>query len=324
MLYRLPNQALLVPRTSTLYSPQHAIRSLQTRAWLDGLRKAFGTRTYAMENKWWDQSTVAVVTGANKGIGYEIARLLAEQGMTVVVTARNEELGQAAVSKLQQLPSSSGSTVQFQQLNIANAGSVAAFAKWLQQQHGKLDILVNNAGIAYKGNTFGADEASTTIATNFLGTKAACEALLPLLTKPGGRIVNVSSTAGVLRGIPSEQLRARFESPSGVDELVQLGDKFVEDIRAGRHTQEGWPSSMYGISKALESSYTRVLAEQLKDAGVMVNCCCPGYCSTDMSSWRGTQSAAAGADTPVWLALLPQEDFKTGGFYRDRKQQSFT
>jgi carbonyl reductase 1 len=66
-----------------------------------------------------------------------------------------------------------------------------------------------------------------------------------------------------------------------------------------------------------------VLAQQLQDAGIMVNACCPGYCATDMSSWRGTQSAADGADTPVWLALLPPAQFSTGGFYRDRQQRGF-
>jgi carbonyl reductase 1 len=81
---------------------------------------------------------------------------------------------------------------------------------------------------------------------------------------------------------------------------------------------------MYGVSKALESAYTRVLAAQLAGRGIAVNACCPGYCSTDMSSWRGTQSAAAGADTPVWLALLPPaEPLSTGGFWRDRQQRKF-
>lgn len=78
-----------------------------------------------------------------------------------------------------------------------------------------------------------------------------------------------------------------------------------------------------GISKALESSYSRVLAKELQDKGIMVNACHPGYCATDMSSWRGTISAAAGADTPVWLALLPPDEFKTGGLWWDRQQHDF-
>eukprot|EP00879_Flechtneria_rotunda_P027963 GHRR01030032.1.p1 GENE.GHRR01030032.1~~GHRR01030032.1.p1 ORF type:complete len:249 (+),score=62.14 GHRR01030032.1:128-874(+) len=209
-------------------------------------RRGVQSHAVHMENKWWDKRTVAIVTGANKGIGYEIARLLAEAGMAVIATSRNEELGQAAVNKLKGLQSIGDSQLQYHQLDISNQASVDAFASWVRQQHGKVDILVNNAGIAYKGNVFGADEAATTIATNFLGTKAVCEALLPLLTKPGGRIVNVSSTAGRLSGIPAAQLRERFNAPKGVDDLVQLGNKFVDDIRRGTHTAEGWPNSMYG------------------------------------------------------------------------------
>ncbi|KAF8064523.1 Cbr1 [Scenedesmus sp. PABB004] len=280
-----------------------------------------------MPDKWWDASTVAVVTGANKGIGFEIARLLAEAGLSVVLTSRSEERGAAALAKLAGGSTAGGAAlaVEYRQLDIASPASVAAFAEWLSDaKGGRLDVLVNNAGIAFKGSTFGADEAAATIATNFGGTRAACEALAPLLA-PGGRIVNVSSSSGLLRGIPSEQLRARFDAPSGgVDELVQLGNAFVADVQAGRHAEAGWPNSMYGVSKALESSYTRLLAKELAPRGIMVNACCPGYCATDMSSWRGTQSAAAGADTPVWLALTPPEDFKTGGFYRDRTLQSWT
>lgn len=275
------------------------------------------------DNEWWKGSdTLAVVTGANKGIGYEIARLLAQAGVRVVVTSRNEALGQAAADKLKSTPGVQPGAVEYQQLDIADAASVTRFAAWLSATHGRLSILVNNAGIAFKGNTFGADEAEQTIRTNFLGTRAVCEALLPLMAS-GSRIVNVSSTSGLLSHIPSPELRARLDSPSGVEELVQLGEKFVGDIRAGCWRDAGWPGSMYGVSKALETSYTRVLAAQLRDQSIAVNACCPGYCATDMSSWRGTQSAADGADTPVWLALRPPELLATGGFWRGRQQQAF-
>jgi carbonyl reductase 1 len=100
-----------------------------------------------------------------------------------------------------------------------------------------------------------------------------------------------------------------------------LAREFVAAIRAGRHRQEGWPNSMYGISKLCESTFTRVLAGELEGQGIMVNAVCPGYCATDMSSWKGTKSAAAGADTPVWAALRPPADAATftGGFYQERR-----
>lgn len=105
--------------------------------------------------------------------------------------------------------------------------------------------------------------------------------------------------------------------------MSDFTDSFLEAIKQGRHQQEGWPSSMYGMSKAVEAAYTRVLAEELQEKGVMVNACCPGWCATDMTSWGGTKSAAEGADTPVWLALLPPSQFVTGGFFRERGHEDF-
>lgn len=133
---------------------------------------------------------MAVVTGANKGIGREIARILATEGFTTVVAARNPELGQEAVAQLKaDLPDA---TLDFCQLDITDEASVKACAEALKEKYGKVDILVNNAGIAYKGSTFGADEAAITINCNLKGTRRISEAVLPLMSD-GGRIVNLCS-----------------------------------------------------------------------------------------------------------------------------------
>lgn len=138
----------------------------------------------------WNSSTVAVVTGANKGIGNEIARILATEGLTAVVAARNAELGNTAVAQLKAaLPDA---TIDFVQLDITDPASVAACAESLKSKYGKIDILVNNAGTAYKGSIFGADEAAITINCNLKGTRSISEAVIPLMTD-GGRIVNVCS-----------------------------------------------------------------------------------------------------------------------------------
>ncbi|EFJ42339.1 hypothetical protein VOLCADRAFT_121544 [Volvox carteri f. nagariensis] len=112
-------------------------------------------------DKWWDENTVAVVTGSNKGIGFEIARIFAEQGITTVVTARDEELGRQAVAKIKEIAPSS--RVLLHQLDISDPASVDRFVEWLRSDLGGLTILVNNAGFAYKGNIFGADEAQVTL-----------------------------------------------------------------------------------------------------------------------------------------------------------------
>ncbi|KAK9815237.1 hypothetical protein WJX72_000441 [[Myrmecia] bisecta] len=271
------------------------------------------------DKKWWNGSTVAVVTGANKGIGYEIARNFADQGLKTVVAARNEELGRAAVDKIKE--STGSDNVVYHQLDISNPASVNAFAKWAENDLKRVSVLVNNAGFAHKGDTFGADEAQTVLDVNYFGTKAVCEALKPLLS-PDARVVNVCSSSGQLAILKSPVLRAKFEDARSADEVTTLARKFVDDIRAGRHKEEGWPSSMYGVSKLCEATYTRILAEELKGSGATVTACCPGYVSTDMSSHRGTKTPPEGADTPTWLALLADKS-ASGRNFADRREKSF-
>ncbi|KAG2431853.1 hypothetical protein HXX76_009346 [Chlamydomonas incerta] len=266
--------------------------------------------------KWWDANTVAVVTGSNKGIGFEAARMLAEQGLTVVVTSRDVEQGKAAVAKIKE--AAPGARVLMHQLDLANAASVDGFVSWLQQEAGGLTILVNNAGFAYKGNIFGAEEAKTTLDINFAGTRRLTEKLVPLLQGPCPRIVNVSSRAGLRSIIKGKDLLGRLTAATSPDQLAAMADEFVAGIRDGTYGKQGWPSSMYGTSKLLVSLWTAQLAAQLAGRHVMVNAMCPGWCRTDMSSQSGNKSAAEGADTAVWLALRSPQDFVTGGFWGER------
>lgn len=261
----------------------------------------------------------AVVTGANQGIGYEIARAFAQRaGTRTVLTARNEERGAAAVQKIK--ADNPSAELLVHQLDITDEGSVQRFASWARAELKTIDVLCNNAGFAYHGNVFGPDEARTTLGVNYHGTVAITEALKELVP-PGGRIINICSVAGKLSIIRSPELRARFEQASSIKELDALAEKFVADVKAGRHSQEGWPASMYGVSKLLESMYTRVLAQQLPK--VMVNAVHPGYCSTNMSSYRGPQPASDGADTPLWLAYLPQEQWVSSRFFSNRSEEPF-
>ncbi|KAK3240898.1 hypothetical protein CYMTET_49302 [Cymbomonas tetramitiformis] len=208
---------------------------------------------------WYSNNTVAVVTGANKGIGYEIAKLLRIEGLTVILTARDPEKGQAAVSKISQETArvKNGGQVIFQPLDITNVTSIAEFGSWLGRELGMLDILVNNAGMAYHGNTFGSTEAQLTIETNVNGTINLCEHLIPFLNvrnpaKP--RIVNVCSSAGKLK-IVREPLRARFQTARTVEDVKELMNKFVSDIDGGTHQAAGWPNTMYGVSKLGMAAY---------------------------------------------------------------------
>ena len=261
---------------------------------------------------------VAVVTGANKGIGFEIVkRLCKEFDGIVYLTARDVANGQKAVAKLE----AEGLHPRFHQLDITSQESVEKFKDYLDRTYGGLDVLVNNAGTAYKNASTApfSEQASVTVANNFTGTLRVTKALFPLI-RPHGRVVNVSSTGGRL-GILQEHLRKKFTDPNLTEEgLVALMDQFVKDVHDGHHLERGWPNAAYGTSKVGMTALNKVYAREAARLGkedVLVNACCPGWCQTDMSSQTGPNTAAQGAETPVLLALLPAGS-PTGEFWRDK------
>ncbi|XP_049730773.1 carbonyl reductase [NADPH] 1 [Elephas maximus indicus] len=273
-------------------------------------------------------SRVALVTGANKGIGFAIARELCRQfSGDVVLTARDEARGRAAVQQLQ----AEGLSPRFHQLDIDNLQSIRALRDFLRREYGGLDVLVNNAGIAFKN----ADptpfhiQAEVTLKTNFFGTRDVCTELLPLI-KPQGRVVNVSSmvSLGALRSC-SPELQQKFRSETITEEeLVALMNKFVEDTKNGVHQKEGWPNTAYGVSKigvtVLSRIYARNLSAQRGGDKILLNGCCPGWVRTDMAGPRATKSPEEGAETPVYLALLPSDaDGPHGQFVMEKRVEQW-
>jgi NAD(P)-dependent dehydrogenase (short-subunit alcohol dehydrogenase family) len=225
---------------------------------------------------------VAVVTGANRGIGFEICRQLAQQGSHVILTSRDEAKGMAAWQKL----ADEGLDVRYHQLDVTDAESIRRLADFIGQEYGQLDILVNNAGIAIDGGTSALKTdlktVRKTMETNVYGPLRLCQALVPLMRRHKyGRIVNVSSGMGQLSSM-------RGSAPS------------------------------YRISKAALNAVTCILAADLKKTNTLVNSMCPGHVKTDMGGSSAPRSVEEGADTAVWLATLP-DDGPTGGFFRNRK-----
>ena len=167
-------------------------------------------------------------------------------------------------------------------------------------------MLVNNAGIAFKRTSF-AEQArlTSTVNTNFTGTLDVTKALLPLM-RPHSRIVMVSSRFGRL-GIVKPHLQEKLNSPSLTEaELVDLMEQFVQDTAAGNHGDKGWPNSAYSISKVGMTALTKVIARQVSTMDdVLVNACCPGWVRTDMAGHNAALSPDEGAETPVFLAVLP-------------------
>eukprot|EP01084_Bolivina_argentea_P102426 183489_1 len=260
---------------------------------------------------------VCVVTGANKGIGFEIAKKIAKApNWHCFLTARDEGRGKAAVESLK----AQGLNVTFRQLDITDGESIERFATGLKKEFKQLDALVNNAGFAFKQSdtTSHAEQAEPTMAINYHGTARITEAMLPLLeASDAGTIVNVASQVGKLRIVPEGELKQRLltcgeKDGLSVDDLNTIAEKYIKDVKGGEDMSV-WPSSNYGMSKALVVAYTKVLARD--HPSLKINCCCPGYCDTDMTSHRGPRSAEQGAKTPAQLVLLPWNELPTGQFW---------
>ena len=228
---------------------------------------------------------IALVTGANKGIGLEIARQLAQAGVFVIVGARDPGRASAAVAEL----SSAGLHAQSVLLDLNDHASIAAAAETIRAEHGRLDILVNNAGIVDAEDgppSAGSPEAARRIMdTNFVGTLAVTQVMLPLLRQaPAARIVNLSSSLGslTLNGDPT--------SPYYSARLIG-----------------------YNASKAALNMLTVQLAEELRDTSVAINSVSPGYVKTDLTAYTGFMTPEEGAKLPVEYALLG-EDATSGRF----------
>jgi len=272
---------------------------------------------------------IAVVTGSNKGIGYAIVKGLCQQFDGVVyLTARNESLGHEALEKIKsEVPPSSKrcKDIRYHQLDITNEESVRRLKEHISKEHGGLDILVNNAGFAYKAaatESFG-EQAENTIAINYTGTKQICDALFPLL-KPHARVVNVSSTVGLFKIIPDQTIRQKLLSPDlTVGEIDSMLNNFIKYAKEGTHSKHGFPNSAYGMSKVGVTALTIIQQRQVDKDGredIVVNACCPGYVSTDMSSHKGSLTPDQGAETPLYLALLPNNISEPKGKFVSKKR----
>jgi NAD(P)-dependent dehydrogenase (short-subunit alcohol dehydrogenase family) len=228
---------------------------------------------------------VALITGANKGIGYEIARQIGRAGITVLLGARNRALGEESAAKLK----SEGLSAHFVPIDVVEPTSIAAAAATITNSYGSLDILVNNAGINDPADgpahTACLDAVERVWRTNFLGALAVTQAMLPLLHKASrARIVNVSS------GLGSLTQNADPASPFAAVKLIG-----------------------YSASKAALNMLTVQLAYLLRDTAIKVNSANPGYTATDLNGHRGTQPIHEGAAEAIRLALL-RDDGPTGTF----------
>lgn len=229
-------------------------------------------------------SKIVLITGANKGIGKEIARQLGAAGMTVLVGARDPERGEAAAAELRE----GGADARFIAVDVTDSGGLAAAAAQVEQDFGRLDVLVNNAGIALEGPAGGLtlELLRRTYETNVFGVYSVTEAFLPLLKKAeAGRIVNMSSELG--------SLTSNSDPDWGFAAVKPLA---------------------YNSSKAALNMMTVIWADQLKDTPIKINSANPGYVATDLNAHSGPRTVEQGATVAIHLATLPA-DGPTGGFF---------
>jgi NAD(P)-dependent dehydrogenase (short-subunit alcohol dehydrogenase family) len=232
---------------------------------------------------------VALITGANKGIGFEVARQIGRAGLIVLAAARNAVAGEQAAAAL----AAEGMDARFLPLDVTDRASIAGAAATIGDAFGHLDVLVNNAGISDpadgRPSLAGLDAVERVLRTNFLGALAVTQAMLPLLHKASAaRIVNVSS---------------------GLGSLTQNGDP-------------AYPSAAtkligYSASKAALNMLTVQLAYELRDTGIKVNSADPGYTATALNGHRGHQTVPEGAAETIRLALLADDG--PSGSYSDRR-----
>jgi NAD(P)-dependent dehydrogenase (short-subunit alcohol dehydrogenase family) len=227
-------------------------------------------------------SSIAVVTGANKGIGFEIARQLAGLDIQVVLTARDADRGRAATAEL----ASASTPPVFHPLDVTSDASISTLAAYLDQAYGRVDILVNNAGVALdkwrSALDLDLDTLRTTMETNVYGAFAVLKHMVPLLERSGrARVVNLASVLGSL------------ESMGGL-------------------------TLAYRMSKTALNALTRVMADELAPRGILLNSLWPGWVKTALGGDDAPRSPQEAADTCIWLATLG-DGGPTGGFFKDRE-----
>jgi len=268
-------------------------------------------------------SRIAVVTGANKGIGFFIALQLGLSGLfsDVIIGCRDSSRGAAAKNAIEEVINEQRQTTKIHSLPliIGNNQSQNEFCERLETEFGNsVDVLVNNAGFAYKGADPTPFKMQTvkTFEINYYGLVTFTQQMLPFLRKgTDARIVNVASMAGYL-GQVSPKLQARFTDPNlTIAQLNGLMKEFENDVQNDVHRKKGWSNSNYGMSKLGVIAATRVFAREEADNKISINSCCPGYCDTDMTSHRGPRSPDDGAKNAVIPATMPNPP--TGEHFAD-------
>lgn len=272
-------------------------------------------------------SKVAVVTGANQGLGLALVRRLCRElgpDGVVYLTARDRQRGEAAVEQLR----TEGLSPRFHLLDVTGDRSVADLAAFLKQQHGGVDILISNAAARITPDVAAAEQVAQFVDTNNHGTYKIITTFMPLL-RDGARFLVVASSFGSLRRLPS-QLHHKFDVERlSLEEVEAVMDEYVQMVQADRAAAAGWPDWINIPSKIGQVASLKVMARMLRPAAgqrdILVHAVCPGLVDTEASRpWFADMSTAQSPDQAavdvVWLATLPAGTREPYGELVQRRQ----
>ncbi|CAN4111638.1 unnamed protein product [Withania somnifera] len=298
----------------------------------------------------------AVVSGGNKGIGYETCKQLASKGVVVVLTARDEKRGTEAIQRLKEESNFSDEQILFHQLDVMDPASISSLVGFINTKFGRLDILVNNAGIggimvdgdvttiikemiegdflsistengeegyrtkSYPGVFATYELTKQCLETNYYGAKRMIEAFVPLLQLSNSpRIVNVASFLGKLKLLCNEwAIEVLSDATSLTEERVnQVLNEFLKDFTENSIEAKGWPTYFSAYKVSKAALIAYTRVLATKYPNFRINSVCPGYCNTDINLNTGGLTAREGAESFVKLALLPNDGPSGLFFYRN-------
>ena len=259
---------------------------------------------------------VAVVTGANKGIGFQVVKILCEKfDGDVFLCSRNQGRGEHAVEELRKI----GLNPYFFKLDIGDRGDVQQLKKKLHAEYGGIDLLINNAAINFVPREDKTPEENIksqvdTVNTNYFATAWLCDDIFPMM-KSGSRVVNVSSSAGMLSFLKNEAITAELSSASLTRaRLDEIALQYINDLQNGTDNENGWPLRGYAYfsSKILLSALTWVQQRDMAEKNVAVFAAHPGYVQTDMTAGMGDLTPEQGAESIIFAALeaQPGDEYK--------------
>ncbi|TMW87034.1 hypothetical protein EJD97_020508 [Solanum chilense] len=298
----------------------------------------------------------AVVSGGNKGLGYETCKQLASKGLVVVLTSRDEKRGIEAIERLKKESNFTNHQVLFHQLDIMDPASISSLVDFINTKFGRLDILINNAGIGglmVEGDVLvlkeiiegdlltvstenGEEEdggamksypeiitnyelTKQCVETNYYGAKRMIEAFAPLLQLSNSpRIVNVASFLGKLKLLRNEWAKKVLSDAKSLtqEKLEQVLNEFLKDFTENAIESKGWPTNFTAYRVSKAALIAYTRILATKYPNFRINSVCPGYCKTDVNANTGNLTAEEGAESFVKLALLPNDGPSGLFFYR--------